>query len=264
MASEAAARHGVTLAFDAEAATYDATFGRNPVGLVLRHVVQEHLAQLFPPGATVVDLGCGTGEDALLLASRGVQVVGIDPAPGMIERARKKVSDRGTVDRVRFEVAAAEDVALVAGDGAALDGAYSNFGALNCSDLDAVGEGLARVLRPGAGVLISLVGRWPLPALVERALTGRGDGFRRAARVGGRTVPVEYPRRREAQARLGPEFSWDRGYALGVVLPAPAHRAWVEAHPQAFALLAALENGVRRWPGLRDLGDHLVLVGRRR
>jgi hypothetical protein len=35
-------------------------------------------------------------------------------------------------------------------------------------------------------------------------------------------------------------------------------------HPQAFGLLAALERAVRRWPGLRQLGDLSVLEGRRR
>jgi SAM-dependent methyltransferase len=43
----------------------------------------------------VLDAGCGTGENALLLAARGHRVVGVDAAPTAIERARGKAAARG-------------------------------------------------------------------------------------------------------------------------------------------------------------------------
>ncbi|HEY9844433.1 MAG TPA: class I SAM-dependent methyltransferase [Candidatus Obscuribacterales bacterium] len=42
----------------------------------------------------VLDLGCGTGENALMLVTRGHMVWGIDTSPTAIERARAKASDR--------------------------------------------------------------------------------------------------------------------------------------------------------------------------
>jgi SAM-dependent methyltransferase len=51
----------------------------------------------------VLDSGCGTGENALLAASRGADVIGIDVAPTAIARARAKAAKRGLT--VRFEVA---------------------------------------------------------------------------------------------------------------------------------------------------------------
>jgi cyclopropane fatty-acyl-phospholipid synthase-like methyltransferase len=48
---------------------------------------------------SVLDSGCGTGENALMLAERGYEVVGVDIAPTAIERAQQKARDRGlTVD----------------------------------------------------------------------------------------------------------------------------------------------------------------------
>jgi SAM-dependent methyltransferase len=44
----------------------------------------------------VIDLGCGTGENALYLASRGFTVVGVDAAPTAIARAHEKAQLRGT------------------------------------------------------------------------------------------------------------------------------------------------------------------------
>jgi len=42
----------------------------------------------------ILDLGCGTGGHALILAKRGYQVTGIDRSEGMLEQARKKAKDR--------------------------------------------------------------------------------------------------------------------------------------------------------------------------
>jgi SAM-dependent methyltransferase len=39
---------------------------------------------------SVLDVGCGTGGLAVLLAARGVEVVGVDPAGAMLDRARAK------------------------------------------------------------------------------------------------------------------------------------------------------------------------------
>jgi SAM-dependent methyltransferase len=250
-------------AFDAEAAGYDEGFGRNPVGLLFRYVFQERLRARLPRGGRVLDLGCGTGEDALFLASQGFLVRGLDVSPGMVGRARAKAAERGLgEDRVRFEVRAAEDVAQA---GEVFDGAYSGFGALNCADLASVARGLAAALRPGAPVIVSLLGPRPLPAVIERALTGRGfERFRGAPRVGGIELPVAYPRLGELKRALGSEFVWTHAFALGVLIPGPGHAGWVARHPQTFGVLAALDHVVRGWPILRSMGDHVVLEGERR
>lgn len=60
----------------------------------------------------VIDAGCGTGENALYLASKGLDVVGIDLAPAAIERARRKASERGL--DARFEVADVLDLSAFA------------------------------------------------------------------------------------------------------------------------------------------------------
>jgi len=51
----------------------------------------------------VLDVGCGTGENALFLASRGCLVVGIDLAPAAIEQAQRKARERASA--AVFEIA---------------------------------------------------------------------------------------------------------------------------------------------------------------
>ena len=53
------------------------------------------LADAGEIGAAVLDSGCGSGENALMLSERGLQVVGVDVAPTAIVGARVKAAERG-------------------------------------------------------------------------------------------------------------------------------------------------------------------------
>jgi cyclopropane fatty-acyl-phospholipid synthase-like methyltransferase len=52
----------------------------------------------------VLDVGCGTGDNALFLAERGHAVLGVDLAETAIAEARGKAAERGLEQRARFEV----------------------------------------------------------------------------------------------------------------------------------------------------------------
>lgn len=119
-----------------------------------------------------------------------------------------------------------------------------------------VGRRLRRWLPAGAVVLLAFPGARPLPALLERALRGSGDG-----------PPLSAESRltaRELRAALGSGLEWRGTFALGVFLPGRARAPWAAAHPQAFGLLAAAEELVRGWPLLRAWGEITVLEGVRR
>ena len=206
----------------------------DPVALFFRHVLEARLEALFPSGARVLHVGCGPGEEALALAARGIRMVGIDPSWEMIHAA-----------------------------GGGFDGAYVNLGARGPADLPRVGAALAAALRAGGSIVVSLAGSWPLPHMIRRTLTGVGERRRRRD-VHFAEGPPAVATPSEARTVLGPAFEWTDSYALGVLVPAPAQGQWAADHPQTFGVLAALERGVRRWPGLRDLGDLSVLEGRRR
>jgi SAM-dependent methyltransferase len=246
-------------AFDGAAADYDRTWGLNPVGLRFRQLVHERLAALFASNDRVLDLGCGTGEDAVFLASRGVAIGAIDVSAAMIERTREKAAARGLEARLQLVHGSIEALSAFR---PTWDGAYSNFGALNCVDTAAVAARLADLLRPGARVLLCVMPPCPLPAVVERALAGSGarrvDGD---VSVNGRKVAVHYPRLFDLRASFGRAFLWTRAFALGVCVPGPSHGRWVSEHPLTFGALAMIERVVRGLPVLRGCGDHVVLEG---
>jgi SAM-dependent methyltransferase len=55
-------------------------------------------------GDSLLDLCCGYGRHALLLAGKGFKVMGVDLSPAMIEEAKKLAKTRGIEDRVKFLV----------------------------------------------------------------------------------------------------------------------------------------------------------------
>jgi len=80
-------------AFDNIASVYDELWTRSAAGLAQRAAVWRVADELFIPGDHVLDLGCGTGEDALRLEDRGVRVTAIDASAGMVSAARLRGVD---------------------------------------------------------------------------------------------------------------------------------------------------------------------------
>jgi SAM-dependent methyltransferase len=94
----------------------------------------------------VLDVGCGTGEHALLAAAHGAQATGIDAAPAAIERARAKAAERGL--QARFEVADALNLGVL---GLEFDTIIDSgvFHIFSDEDRLRYVASLAAVLRPG-------------------------------------------------------------------------------------------------------------------
>ena len=116
------------------------------------------LAKAFRPGDRALEIGCGTGVDACFLAERGVRVVACDISSQMIAVATRRVQENGLQKLVQPLVLRAEDIGTFATE-ELFDGAFSNFGALNCvEDLRRLARDLAKLLKPGATVLLCWMG----------------------------------------------------------------------------------------------------------
>jgi len=96
------------------------------------------------PGERWLDIATGAGAVALRLARRGADVEGLDIAPGLIDRARRRADDEGLA--IRFEVGDAESLPY---EDASFDGVASSFGVIFAPRHEVAARELARVLRPG-------------------------------------------------------------------------------------------------------------------
>ena len=79
-------------AFDSFAADYDRSFTTSAIGQRLRAAVWRRLDAAFRPGDRVLELNCGTGEDAVYLGRRGVHVLTTDISTEMLTVTRAKVT----------------------------------------------------------------------------------------------------------------------------------------------------------------------------
>ena len=126
------------LAFDSIAASYDDLFTHSLIGRAQRGVVWDALLDTFEPGAHILELNCGTGEDALFLARHDISVVACDGSEGMIRTARKRQQQEAPDAPIHFKLLPTEQLAELH-PGHSFDGVLSNFSGLNCvSHLDPV------------------------------------------------------------------------------------------------------------------------------
>ncbi|SMD25962.1 class I SAM-dependent methyltransferase [Kibdelosporangium aridum] len=100
----------------------------------------------------VADIGCGTGELALLLATMGHRVSGYDIAPGMLERARANITAAGALNGA-VDVAMAESRDLPVEDGS-FDVVISRMVFWALPDPVAALAEWHRVLAPGGRIVV--------------------------------------------------------------------------------------------------------------
>src|SRR6188508_1027846 len=72
-----------TAAFDAAAASYDADTLTNPVMRWLRRENLRNLRRCFRPRDRLLEIGCGSGAEALALARFGARILATDASPRM-------------------------------------------------------------------------------------------------------------------------------------------------------------------------------------
>jgi len=176
-------------AFDAVAHEYDAAFSHTAVGRLLRERVWAIGSTAFRPSGEgaftpllkpkhsvvndaypdglkavlpqVLELNCGTGEDAIWLAKQGLQVLATDASPEMVEIAKVKIARAGLAKSASVQVCTfAEIEHLPEGN---FDLIFSNFGGLNCvspEELRRLGAVFAQKLKPGGKFIAVVMGRF--------------------------------------------------------------------------------------------------------
>lgn len=251
-------------AFDEVANSYDEQFTYTAIGRVQRAQVQSRLLAAFWPGSQILELNCGTGEDARFLAERGRSVIACDASAAMISVAKNRTGEsmRGSVEYLQI---ANEHLDLLKVK-KPFDGAFSNFSGLNCvADLKPVAHSLANLVRPRGRVLLCVWSRvcvaevlWYLfrgqPAKAIRRFHGKSS-----ARLGQRTISVFYPSVREVRRCFAPWFRLTSWRAIGLFVPPSYAEGTIRNHKKALARLEWLDRQCAEWPILRDVGDHMLL-----
>ncbi len=258
----------VAAAFDAVASGYDLQFSETTAGQWLRESVRLRLLPYVRSGMDVLDLGCGTGEDAQWLARNGCRVTAADSSDSMLKIAASKSarSDRRiTTTLLDLNAPESADPQFARPFNLVL----SNFGAINCmEDLDALGRRLRRWVARDGVVALTFMGRFCAWESAYYLLRGNSAAMRRwrgraVALVGGNPVEVRYWAVRDLKRALAPSFRVAAVFGIGVLVPPSYLFRLVERRPKLFAALARWDRRISSvWP-LSRMGDHVLVVLKR-
>jgi ubiquinone/menaquinone biosynthesis C-methylase UbiE len=145
-------------------------------------------------GARILDLGCGVGRNAVVLAQQGAKVIAVDPSVEVLDRARERAEAADV--RVELHQAGLAELAFLRSD--SIDAAISVMALATVDDLARVFRQVHRVLKPEAPLVLSV----PHPAfsLLDptapdplRVVRAYDDATPRTWELAGRDV-VDHPR----------------------------------------------------------------------
>ncbi|TCJ23674.1 methyltransferase domain-containing protein [Nocardioides jejuensis] len=245
------------------ATTVGAMAGTDRRATVLWAALEDILEEF--PGATVLDIGGGTGGFAVRIAERGHRVRVIDPSPDALAALARRAADAGVADLVTAEQGDLSDLAtLVPAD--SVDVVLCHGVIEMVADPAAALASIAAVLRPG-GVLSLLVAQRHA-AVVARAMAGQFQQARDLLEGGPGVVPSSSrgAGRRftaaEVEELLGAAgFTPSARQAIRVfsdLVPGALH----DNEPGSAEALAELERAVASVPEFLPLASQVHLVAR--
>ena len=253
-------RLSFSVAYDAIAAEYDEQVRGDDW---MRRVLHAHYARVFRPGQRVLDVGCGTGIDALALAELGVRVLGIDGSAAMVQRLERKVTEARLEPLVEARVLRIEDLGQLGEE--RVDGAISAFASLSSlPDLTGFARDAARLVRPGGHLVMHVLNRfslWECVGYVARrdfaSAAHVGRLRHRTFVIGGERVGHSLYFPDEAYRRFfAASFRCTDSYSLGALRPPHTVRRLPRGLVSA---LEWLDVRTGRWPLVRNAGRFFVL-----
>jgi len=139
--------------FDHIATSYDSQFTHTAIGQLQRKIVWTYIEKITPQlsGLEILELNCGTGEDALLFSEKGFNIVATDVSEEMMKVTMQKARQYSMQNRISSQYLDLDNFDETLFD-KKFDLVFSNFGGLNCVPPEAVQRLLAKIpaiLSPG-------------------------------------------------------------------------------------------------------------------
>lgn len=249
-------------AFDALAHIYDDSFTRTQIGQYLRDIIHKRLIINFTSGDHILELGCGTGEDAYRLAELGIKMTATDVSQGMLALAQEKCRHQSLVEVQRLDLRHLPDNFAAF---QTFDGVFSNFGPLNClAEWKTLASWLAQRVKPNAVVGLGIMSPY---CIWEPFWHGLHGNFRTATRRWHKSatfqvdptsepIRIAYPTIAHVTRDFAPYFQRTFVRGVGIFLPPSDVYCAIEKRPRLYSLLMGLERQLGQLPQLALLADH--------
>lgn len=252
-------------AFNNAAKKYDEQFTNTAIGRLQRNRVWNYLSKNInsTDHPRVLELNCGTGEDAKWFASRGFKVVATDVSELMVETAKAK-----NPNGVDFEVCSFSQISDRFLPGS-FDIVFSNFGGLNCvpeNEIRLLAEHVSLLLRPN-GRFIAVV--MSDNCMMESWYFRRKKMFEESKRrqnVNGITTTIEgetfttyYYSPEKFTQMTSNVFTVKAQKAVGWTIPPSYTDPYFSRKPMLLKALTLIENTLGNIPAMAKKADHFLI-----
>jgi ubiquinone/menaquinone biosynthesis C-methylase UbiE len=152
--------------FDHIAHFYDLSFTNTVIGQLQRKRVWRYLEEIIPEldGLEILELNCGTGEDAVLFGDRGFNIVATDISEEMLKVTQQKVRQYSLQNKISshyLDLDSFDETIF----NKKFDLIFSNFGSINCISPEALQKLLKKIpsiLEPGGRFVAVIMPRYCL------------------------------------------------------------------------------------------------------
>jgi ubiquinone/menaquinone biosynthesis C-methylase UbiE len=256
--------------FDHIATTYDSAFSKSMIGQMQRKQVWEYLEKITPElnGLEILELNCGTGEDALLFSEKGFNIVATDVSEEMLKVTMQKASQYSMQNKISSHYLDLDsfDETLFEKK---FDLIFSNFGGLNCINPESLQKLLQKIptiLSPGGrfvGVIMPKFCLWEtfyfLCKFQFKKAFRRWTSKEVMADLQGVCVKTWYFTSGQLEKWSGSKFKLIATKPIGIALPPSYLENFFSRKKRLLFGLHAMEKKLNRFDSLSGVADHFLI-----
>lgn len=257
-------------AFDTIANNYDASFTYRVIGTAQRNVVWNYLEESLPKTGelNILELNCGTGEDALWFAKRGQKVLATDISEKMLEITQEKIIKAGLLSQIQtlqIDINKIDKVPIQE----KFDLVFSNFGGMNCISFNEMGNlpsEIKKLLNPdGRLVMVIMPGFCFWETIYFLLKFDFRKAFRRfsddgtIAKLNGNEIRTFYFSPGKMKKLFGQNFEVVTVKPVGFFIPPSYLDSFFSSKPKSFNILKKLEQSINGFGFLAGYSDHYLI-----
>lgn len=256
--------------FDHIASVYDSTFTRSAIGQMQRKRVWGYVEKVMPdlPGFEMLELNCGTGEDAVIFGEKGFNILATDISSEMLKVTNRKAEQYSMQNRISSHYLDLESFDETLFD-KKFDLVFSNFGGLNCinpESLKTLLQKLPLIMNPGGrfiGVIMPKFCAWETAFFILRLQFRKA--FRRftskevLSNLHGTNIRTWYYHPSQIKKWAKPQFRVVALKPIGVALPPSYLENFFGFHKRILLGLNAVERTFSHFTSLAGISDHFII-----
>jgi ubiquinone/menaquinone biosynthesis C-methylase UbiE len=251
--------------FDKAAINYDDTFTNTEIGKMQRALVYAELSKHLTSVQNILEINCGTGEDAIWFAKQNFKITATDISTKMIEIAKSKAN-------LNYKTADINSITTTF-EGEKFDLLFSNFGGLNClskSELENFFANVDSILSERGKLALVIM---PTNTLWERLYFLAKAQFKNIARrkresviahVDGENIPTYYYNPKNIVNLAKANFETVGVKPIGFFVPPSYLNGFFKNKKGILQFLNRLEQSVKNNSSLSKYADHYLIILQKR